>query len=85
MAPGKECTLVAEYVGSFEPAIASQPGFRSIALLRPTSGATWLLLIDFVTEEQREAWVHTPLHQDVWSRLAASCRLVSASDFEVVS
>lgn len=85
VAPGKEVALLAEYIGSFRPAVASQPGFRSVALLRSAAGARWLLLIDFVTEEQREAWVRTPLHQDVWPKLAASCRSFSASGFEVVS
>lgn len=85
VAPEHADALAAEYAKSFRPAIASQPGFRSVTVLRPLGGTRWLLLIDFIAEEERQAWVRTPLHDQVWSKVAAACQSFSGSDFEVVA
>ncbi|HTW99219.1 MAG TPA: antibiotic biosynthesis monooxygenase [Acidimicrobiales bacterium] len=82
---GSEAQLVADYRARFRPAVGQQPGFRSVALLRPKVGQRWLLHIEFEHDAQRQAWVATPLHQEVWPRLYRSCDTARGADFEDVA
>lgn len=82
---GSEAQLVADYRARFRPAISQQPGLRSVRLLRPRDGQRWLLLIEFEHDAQRQAWVATPLHQEVWPVLYRSCDAASGADFEDVT
>jgi heme-degrading monooxygenase HmoA len=80
--PGAEEQLASDYRERFAPAISAQPGFRAVRLFRPRAGSRWLLLIEFDSEEERLAWVATPVHQAVWPALARSCTSASGTDFE---
>jgi heme-degrading monooxygenase HmoA len=72
--PGEEGRLVKVFSAAFRPAIARQPGFESVALLRPAAaGQPWLLDIRFATERDRLTWVSTPLHQEVWPQVETLC------------
>lgn len=79
---GAEDKLVADFTGTFRPAISAQPGFQRVALLRPPPGQPWLLDIRFTDEPSRLAWVATPLHQEVWPRLEASCEQADTVVYE---
>ena len=53
----------------FSPAIRKQPGFVHVRLLRLRGQApdfNFRLLIGFESEEQRQQWVATDVHQEVW-------------------
>jgi heme-degrading monooxygenase HmoA len=82
--PGEETRLLNDFASRFRPAIASQPGFVSVQLLQPREGATWLMLIDFASDNERLAWVATPLHAQVWPLLARSCDAAQGADFDQV-
>ncbi len=83
--PGADTELIAAFAERFRPAIAAQPGFRSVRLLRPRDGAGWLLLIEFASDEDRLAWVATPLHDEAWPAIARSCDAASGADFDEVA
>ena len=89
----REQELLTVYRNQFRPAISKQPGFLDVKLLRfvsTVSGAApvnmnYRLLISFQTEEQRRAWVNTPLHRQVWPNMEKTLRGgYSAVLFEVV-
>ena len=82
--PGEETQLISDFASRFRPAIAAQPGFVSVHMLRPREGASWLMLIDFASENERLAWVATPLHAQVWPLLARSCDAAQGADFDEV-
>ena len=42
------------------------------------------MLIDFASENERLAWVATPLHAQVWPLLARSCDAAQGADFDEV-
>jgi heme-degrading monooxygenase HmoA len=70
---GEGDDLVSSFLSVFEPAIASQPGFVSVRLLRPVASGRWFLEIEFVDEPHRLAWVATELHSGVWPQLEVHC------------
>jgi len=70
---GEEDALVDSYLGVFLPAIASQPGFERVRLLRPEDSDRWILEIEFIDEQRRLAWVATALHQKVWPQVETHC------------
>jgi heme-degrading monooxygenase HmoA len=72
--PSKEHDLMSIFRDRFRPAIAKQPGFVGVKLLRlqaalagePPAHCRYRLVINFATEDQRAAWVASDLHQEVW-------------------
>src|SRR5574341_324286 len=72
--PAKEKEMLANYRKTFRPAVSKQPGFVEMKLLKLRSAlagpapanAPYRLIISFQTEEQRQAWFKTDLHQQVW-------------------
>lgn len=58
----------------FRPAVSAQPGFIDATLLKlrtvrrgeAPAGASYRFVLAFATEEQRQAWAASPLHQEVW-------------------
>jgi heme-degrading monooxygenase HmoA len=80
--PAKEQRFLKTFREKFRPAISRQPGFVEVKLLRfrkamvgaPAGNWNYRLLISFQTEEQRQAWVKTDLHQQVWPAMEAHFR-----------
>ena len=72
--PAKEKEMLANYKNTFRPAITKQPGFVDVKLMKLRTemagkappNCSYRLLISFQNEDQRKAWVATPLHQKVW-------------------
>ena len=70
----REREMVENFRRIFRPAIRKQPGFVDVALLKLRSvlagkapaPSSYRLLISFETEEQRQKWVATDTHQEVW-------------------
>lgn len=58
----------------FRPAASKQPGFIDVKMLKlrsalagaGPSGANYRFELTFASEEQRQAWVATATHQQVW-------------------
>jgi heme-degrading monooxygenase HmoA len=75
--PAKEKELHANYTKIFRPAITKQPGFVEVKLMKlrnavvgkPPAPFTHRLVLSFQTEEQRQKWVATDLHQKVWPEM----------------
>lgn len=74
--PCREYDLVTIFRERFQPAISRQPGFVGVKLLRlqaevvgpaPTN-CRYRLVINFASEVQRQTWVASAIHQDVWGR-----------------
>lgn len=81
---GDAGALVAGYQSVFRPAISRQPGFHAVRLLRPVDAPGYRLVIEFDQEEQRERWVASDLHQQVWPQLEACCSGYKPNLFEEV-
>ena len=72
--PAKEKEMLTNFKNTFRPAIRKQPGFVDVKLMKLRSelagkapaNCTYRLLLSFLTEDQRKAWVATPTHQKVW-------------------
>ena len=72
--PARESEMVSNYHKTFRPAISKQPGFVEVKLLKLRSAlagkapenCTYRLLLSFQTEAQRQKWVATDTHQQVW-------------------
>ena len=72
--PAKEKEMLEIFHGQFGPAAAKQPGFINAKMLKlrqamqgtaPT-GANYRFVLQFQTEEQRQHWIATPIHQKLW-------------------
>jgi heme-degrading monooxygenase HmoA len=74
--------LASSFQSVFAPAIATQPGFQAVRLLRPVASSRWFLEIEFVDEPHRLAWVATELHGRVWPQLEAHCDRAVPEVFE---
>ncbi len=75
--PALEQQMLAAFRDTFSPAIRKQPGFVDVQLLRlrgELSSFNYCLLIGFESEEQRQQWVGTPLHQEVWPAIEQTLR-----------
>jgi heme-degrading monooxygenase HmoA len=78
--PAKERNMLATFAKTFRPAISKQPGFVSVRLLKlrtelagkAPANCPYRLVISFQTEEQRQTWIKTDLHQKVWPAMETS-------------
>lgn len=80
---GAAPALLETYRTRFYPAIARQPGFVSVALLRGREVPHRLVIV-FEEEEQRLSWVESALHQQVWPEMEAHCESYQPVLFEEV-
>lgn len=76
----RERQLLEVYQSTFQPAIRKQDGFRDVRLLKLRTAVageaparcTYRLVISFDSEEQRQTWVASDLHQEVWPPMEAN-------------
>lgn len=72
--PSKEQEMLHHFHTIFRPAASKQPGFIDVKMLKLRSalagtapaGANYRFSLTFASEEQRQAWVATATHQEVW-------------------
>jgi len=72
--PAREQEMLHNFHTIFGPAASKQPGFIDVKMLRLRSalggaaptGANYRFELIFASEEQRQAWVATATHQQVW-------------------
>jgi antibiotic biosynthesis monooxygenase (ABM) superfamily enzyme len=78
--PAKENEMLHLFHGEFRAAAAKQPGFIDAQMLKlrtalqgaaPPS-ANYRFVLRFKSEEQRQAWVASSLHQKLWPRMEQS-------------
>jgi heme-degrading monooxygenase HmoA len=82
--PGAEAEVARVFSGTFKAAISSQEGFRSVQLLKPLDGLSYLLVISFVDQALQQKWVATDLHSEVWSAMEANFSTYSVRPFHTV-
>lgn len=76
--PAKGREMIDVFHKTFRPAASRQPGFIDAKMLKfrapkrgeAPPGANYRFVLVFATEEQRLAWVATPVHQKTWPLIA---------------
>ena len=87
--PAKEKEMLGIFHGQFGPAAAKQPGFIDAKMLKlrkalqgsAPSGANYRFVLQFQTEEQRQHWLATPIHQKLWPTIENT---LSSKDYTVL-
>jgi heme-degrading monooxygenase HmoA len=72
--PAKEQQMLTFFEQQFHPAASRQPGFIDMRLLKlksvmrgtPPPGTNYQFVLTFATEAQRQQWVATALHKQLW-------------------
>lgn len=75
--PAKEQQMLHIFHTQFAPAAAKQPGFidgqmlklRKVVQGSAPAGANYRFVLRFQSEEQRQKWIATPIHQKLWPRI----------------
>lgn len=87
--PTKEKEMLDIFHRQFAPAAAKQPGYVDAKMLKlrkalqgaaPT-GANYRFVLQFQTEEQRQHWIATPVHQKLWPTIE---KTLSSKDYTVL-
>ena len=72
--PAREKEMLHIFHTQFHPAATRQPGFIDVKMLKLRSalqgsappGSNYRFVLIYQTEEQRRAWVATPIHKKLW-------------------
>lgn len=78
--PAREKEMLEIFHGPFHAAASKQPGFISVQMLKLRSalqgaaptGANYRFALQFESEEQRQAWVASAVHQQLWPKIEAT-------------
>lgn len=81
--PAKEMDLKKNFKEIFRPAMAKQPGFLNVYMLKlreakagkAPEGANYRLVINFKTEEDRLNWVKSDIHQTAWPTIEGTFKV----------
>lgn len=81
--PAKEKELKKNFKEIFKPAMAKQPGYIHVYLLKlidakagkAPEGANYRLVINFRSEQDRLNWVKTDIHQKVWPTIEGTFKV----------
>jgi hypothetical protein len=76
----KEKEMLRIFETSFKPAAAAQPGYidvkmlklRSAVLGKAPEGINYRFSLVFQSEELRQKWIATPIHQKVWPAMEST-------------
>jgi heme-degrading monooxygenase HmoA len=74
----KERELLDIFHNVFRPAATKQPGYIDVKLLKlrtsfagePPQNSNYRFVLLFESEELRQTWIATPVHQEVWPKIA---------------
>jgi heme-degrading monooxygenase HmoA len=89
VAPGKEHEMVRYFETVFRPAAAKFQGYRDVCLLKlravpvgtPPAGMKYRFAITYDTEELRQKWVASDIHQEVWGRME---KMLASANYTVL-
>ena len=87
--PKREKEMLRNYETIFRPAVSQQPGFIDIKILRLRStvagkapaGINYRFNLTFQSEELRQKWIKTDIHQKVWPELE---KTLTTKDYTVL-
>lgn len=85
--PAKEKELKKNFKEIFKPAMAKQPGYLHVYLLKlreakagkAPEGSNYRLIINFRSEQDRLDWVKTDVHQKVWPTIEGTLKVKTYS------
>jgi len=73
VAPDRETEMLRNFRNVFRPASARQPGYIDVKMLKlraaiqgPAPAARYRFVLTFESEELRQQWVASAVHQKVW-------------------
>lgn len=86
--PKKEKAMLRHFDTVFRPAAAKQPGyidvkmlkFRSTIMGKPPAGVNYRFALTFQSEELRQKWIKTDVHQQVWPPIE---EMLTTKDYSV--
>jgi hypothetical protein len=89
VAPAKESEMLRNFETLFRPAAAKQPGYIDVRMLklrstlmgRAPSGVNYRFVLTYQSEELRQKWVASDVHQKVWPTIE---NLLSTKDYTVM-
>jgi hypothetical protein len=72
--PAKEQQMLHNFKTIFRPAASKQPGYIDVQMLKMRSAlqgkapeaGNYRFVLTFVSEELRQKWIASPIHQKVW-------------------
>jgi len=87
--PHREEEMLRIFHGEFRPAASKQPGFRDLQMLKLRSalsgsapaGANYRFVLTFDSEDLRQKWVATKVHQELWPKMERTLR---SNDYTVL-
>src|SRR5437764_15045621 len=87
--PAKEKEMLDIFHRQFGPAAVKQPGFIDAKMIKlrkalqgaAPSGANYRFVLQFQTEEQRQHWIATPVHQKLWPTIE---KTLTTKDYTVL-
>jgi heme-degrading monooxygenase HmoA len=83
--PAREKEMLDIFHTKFRPAASAQPGFLDVQMLKLRSvlggaapeGANYRFVLTFESEKQRQHWVATPIHKQLWPTIENTLRIKS--------
>lgn len=80
--PAKEQEMLHNFKTIFRPAASKQPGYIEVKMLklrsalqgRAPAGANYRFVLRYASEEQRQAWVASAIHQKVWPTIESTLK-----------
>ena len=80
--PAKEQEMLKHFKTVFVPAASKQPGFIDVKMIKLRStpmgkapeGVNYRFVLNFKSEDLRQKWVNSPLHQKVWPPMENTLR-----------
>jgi heme-degrading monooxygenase HmoA len=87
--PAKEQEMLHNFHTIFRPAATKQAGFVDVKMLKLRSalagtapvGANYRFVLTYASEEQRQAWVSSATHKQVWPTIE---KTLSSKDYTVL-
>ncbi len=87
--PAREQEMLHNFHTVFRPAASKQPGFIDVKMLKLRSAlagaapkaANYRFELTFATEEQRQAWVATATHKEVWPTIE---KTLASKDYTIL-
>ena len=86
--PAKEQAMLQYFDTVFRPAASKQPGYIDVKMLKlrstltgkPPAGVNYRFALTFESEELRQKWIKTDVHQQVWPPIEG---MLTTKDYSV--
>jgi len=80
--PAREKQMLQHFEKDFKPAAVAFPGYIDVKLIRlrsafqgkPPAGLNYRFVLTYQTEELRQKWIASAIHQKVWGMIESTMR-----------